>query len=209
MEGSEVFYSCDTGFVPEGRMRSVCTRNGWSSNPADLNCTAGMYMSHGTLGVVRWSKRFGYHRYGVHKNYVPARDAWQMCDRIPLSVGWIVCLYTAHAQYVPTVIFGPGLPTFELFCGPFEHWTCVGSVAYLIQSISCLRPQYWWQTSPTYFRLLWMWKDSASVQCFACTVHIKIGMMLTVSCCVLWTFWKEEGTENVSSLQNSSVCWLS
>ena len=123
MEGLEVFYSCDTSFVPEGRMRSVCTRNGWSPNPADLNCTAGMYMSHGTLVVVRRSKRFGYYRYGVHKNYVPARDSWQMCDHIPLSVGWIVCLYTVHAQYVTTVIFSPGLPTFELFCGPLntEH----------------------------------------------------------------------------------------
>ena len=40
--GSEVFYSCDPGLVPEGRMRAVCTRNGWSPNPADLNCTVGM-----------------------------------------------------------------------------------------------------------------------------------------------------------------------
>jgi len=37
IEGSEVFYNCDTGFV-RGRMRSVCTRNGWTPNPADLNC---------------------------------------------------------------------------------------------------------------------------------------------------------------------------
>ena len=41
-EGSEVFYSCDPGLVPEGRMRAVCTRNGWSPNPADLNCAVGM-----------------------------------------------------------------------------------------------------------------------------------------------------------------------
>ena len=41
-EGSEAFYSCP-GLVPEGRMRTVCTRNGWSSNPADLCCTVGMY----------------------------------------------------------------------------------------------------------------------------------------------------------------------
>ena len=43
--GSEVFYSCDPGLVPEGRMRAVCTRNGWSSNPADLRCTVGMLYS--------------------------------------------------------------------------------------------------------------------------------------------------------------------
>ena len=41
-EGSEVFYSCDPGLVPEGTMRTVCTRNEWSPNPADLNCTEGM-----------------------------------------------------------------------------------------------------------------------------------------------------------------------
>ena len=40
--GSEVFYSCDPGLVPEGRMRTVCIVNGWTPNPADLNCTAGM-----------------------------------------------------------------------------------------------------------------------------------------------------------------------
>ena len=38
-EGSEVFYSCDPGLVPEGRMRAVCTEDGWSPNPAYLNCT--------------------------------------------------------------------------------------------------------------------------------------------------------------------------
>ena len=40
--GSEVFYSCDPGLVPEGRMRTVCYENGWSPNPADLTCTVGM-----------------------------------------------------------------------------------------------------------------------------------------------------------------------
>ena len=38
-EGSEVFYSCDPGLVPEGRMKAVCTRNEWSPNPADLSCS--------------------------------------------------------------------------------------------------------------------------------------------------------------------------
>ena len=40
-EGSEVFYNCDQHMVLEGRMRAVCTRNGWSSNPADLSCIRG------------------------------------------------------------------------------------------------------------------------------------------------------------------------
>ena len=31
------------GLVPEGRMRAVCTRNGWSPNPAEICCTVGMY----------------------------------------------------------------------------------------------------------------------------------------------------------------------
>ena len=42
-EGSEVFYRCDPGLVPEGRMRANCTRNGWSPNPADLSC-AGIFL---------------------------------------------------------------------------------------------------------------------------------------------------------------------
>jgi len=37
-EGSVVSYSCDPGLVPEGRMSAVCTGNGWSPNPSDLNC---------------------------------------------------------------------------------------------------------------------------------------------------------------------------
>ena len=41
-EGSEVLYSCNPGLVPEGKMRAVCTRNGWSPNPADLSCSVGM-----------------------------------------------------------------------------------------------------------------------------------------------------------------------
>ena len=41
-EGSEVFYSCDPGLVPVGRMRAACTRNGWSPNPADLSCVGGL-----------------------------------------------------------------------------------------------------------------------------------------------------------------------
>ena len=41
INGSEVFYSCDPGLVPVGRMRAVCTGNGWSPNLADLNCTVG------------------------------------------------------------------------------------------------------------------------------------------------------------------------
>jgi len=39
-EGSEVFYRCNQGLVPEGRMRAVCTRNGWSPNPASLSCSS-------------------------------------------------------------------------------------------------------------------------------------------------------------------------
>ena len=42
-EGSEVFYSCNPGLVPEGRMRAVCNRNGWSPNPANLHCILGNF----------------------------------------------------------------------------------------------------------------------------------------------------------------------
>ena len=43
-EGSEVFYRCDPGLVPEGRMRAVCTRSGWSPNPSDLRCAGVFYI---------------------------------------------------------------------------------------------------------------------------------------------------------------------
>ena len=41
-DGSEVFYSCNRGLVPEGRIRTVCIRDGWSPNPAGLKC-AGLF----------------------------------------------------------------------------------------------------------------------------------------------------------------------
>ena len=37
-----MFYRCNPGLVPEGTMRAVCTRNGWSPNPMDLRC-AGLF----------------------------------------------------------------------------------------------------------------------------------------------------------------------
>ena len=42
--GSIAFYSCDLGLVPVMEMRAVCTGNGWSPNPADLNCSVGMLL---------------------------------------------------------------------------------------------------------------------------------------------------------------------
>ena len=43
-EGSEVFYSCNQGLVPVGRMRANCTENGqWSPNPADVSCMRGKW----------------------------------------------------------------------------------------------------------------------------------------------------------------------
>ena len=41
IEGAEVFYSCGQNSVPEGRIRAVCTRSGWSPNLADLSCAGG------------------------------------------------------------------------------------------------------------------------------------------------------------------------
>ena len=39
-EGSEIFFRCNPGFVPAGRMRTVCRADGrWSSDPATLVCT--------------------------------------------------------------------------------------------------------------------------------------------------------------------------
>ena len=37
--GSQILYSCDPGFHPEGLRTSICSSNmNWSSNPADFTC---------------------------------------------------------------------------------------------------------------------------------------------------------------------------
>ena len=39
-EGAEIFFRCNPGFVPAGRMRAVCRADGkWSPDPATLVCT--------------------------------------------------------------------------------------------------------------------------------------------------------------------------
>ena len=54
INGSEVFYSCDPGLVPEGRMKALCTESGWSPNPAGLNCTVGtlLWVDHVSVPCV-------------------------------------------------------------------------------------------------------------------------------------------------------------
>ena len=40
LEGAEIFFRCNPGFVPAGRMRAVCGADGrWSPGPATLVCT--------------------------------------------------------------------------------------------------------------------------------------------------------------------------
>ena len=51
-ESSVVFFGCGPGLVPEGRMIAVCTRNGWSPNPADLSC-AGICLAN----YFKWGKQ--------------------------------------------------------------------------------------------------------------------------------------------------------
>ena len=39
-EGAEIFFRCNPGFVPAGRMTAVCIADGrWNPDPADLVCT--------------------------------------------------------------------------------------------------------------------------------------------------------------------------
>ena len=39
-EGAEIFFRCNPGFVPVGRMTAVCAADGrWNPNPATLVCT--------------------------------------------------------------------------------------------------------------------------------------------------------------------------
>ena len=40
LEGAEIFFKCNPGFVPAGRMRAVCGDDGrWNPDPATLVCT--------------------------------------------------------------------------------------------------------------------------------------------------------------------------
>lgn len=39
-EGAEIFFECDPGFAPAGKMRAVCTSDGrWNPDPAMHMCT--------------------------------------------------------------------------------------------------------------------------------------------------------------------------
>ena len=41
LEGAEIFFKCNPGFVPAGRMRAVCATDGrWNPDPAALVCTS-------------------------------------------------------------------------------------------------------------------------------------------------------------------------
>ena len=44
-----VFYSCDPGRVPVGRMMANCTRSGWSPNPGDAICTSTLWCLSGPV----------------------------------------------------------------------------------------------------------------------------------------------------------------
>ena len=46
-EGAEIFFRCNPGFAPAGRMTAVCGADGrWNPDPADLTCTCkSSYMS--------------------------------------------------------------------------------------------------------------------------------------------------------------------
>ena len=37
--GAEIFFRCNPGFVPAGRMTAVCTAGRWTPDPATLVCT--------------------------------------------------------------------------------------------------------------------------------------------------------------------------
>ena len=39
-EGAQIHFRCNPGFVPAGRTRAVCARNGrWNPDPGDITCT--------------------------------------------------------------------------------------------------------------------------------------------------------------------------
>ena len=44
LEGTEIFFKCNPGFVPAGKTRAVCTSDGrWNPDPAGLVCTGEVF----------------------------------------------------------------------------------------------------------------------------------------------------------------------
>ena len=44
LEGTEIVFKCNPGFVPAGRMRAVCGADGrWNPDPATLVCTGEIF----------------------------------------------------------------------------------------------------------------------------------------------------------------------
>ena len=47
LEGAEIFFRCNPGFVPAGRMTAVCGADGrWNTDPADLVCTGEIFVRY-------------------------------------------------------------------------------------------------------------------------------------------------------------------
>ena len=47
LEGAEVFFRCNQGFVPAGRMRAVCASDGrWNPDPTTLVCTCELILQN-------------------------------------------------------------------------------------------------------------------------------------------------------------------
>jgi len=76
-EGSVVFYSCDPGLVPVGRMMSVCTGSGWNPDLPGLNCSevnCGRPSIHMNGSIVSISSTLGGGEviFGCNPGFVPA-----------------------------------------------------------------------------------------------------------------------------------------
>ena len=47
LEGAQIFFRCNPGFVPAGRMRAVSGANGrWNTDPAGLVCTGEIFIHY-------------------------------------------------------------------------------------------------------------------------------------------------------------------
>jgi len=83
-EGSVVFYSCDPGLVPEQQMRAVCTGNGWSPNPGDLNCSvscgAPTPPGNGSIGAHQNTSEGAEILFGCNQGFVPTGQRMAVCQ---------------------------------------------------------------------------------------------------------------------------------
>ena len=72
LEGAEIFFRCNPGFVPAERMTAVCRADGrWNPDPADLVCTCKIIKA--SVQKLIWVGGGGVERVARHTFFPPSK----------------------------------------------------------------------------------------------------------------------------------------